>query len=421
MERAIVGKQGNTHPVVLVYGFMGFDTDSFVRLPYWGGTVDLERELRERGYTVYTACIGPVSSNRDRACELFAAIKGGRVDYGAAHAAEYGHSRYGRTYEGLYPEWGTPDPKTGEIRKVHLVGHSMGGQTSRLLVTLLEEGEERERRISSDMNGTGDEAVSGLSPLFEGGRRWVSSVTSISTPHDGTTITYQRRQAGFIRRLFAKWLAVGSVKKEDPLIDLQLSHWETAKEEGESFTGFLRRAVDEELWKELEDFSYHDLSPRGAKSLNARCPASEHTYYFSWATSTTEPDPDTGYHEPVRSTNLPLNSNARFIGSFEDLSEGVPGPPSLWWENDGVVNTCSMDGPRAGSGDTIVPFDRTPERGVWNFMGKLHPCDHWKIHIETPITRHPPPGYDSLLDFYRAHCDMLWSLRDECEETAKER
>ena len=27
------------------------------------------------------------------------------VDYGAAHAAKYGHHRYGRTYEGIMPDW----------------------------------------------------------------------------------------------------------------------------------------------------------------------------------------------------------------------------------------------------------------------------------------------------------------------------
>lgn len=48
------------------------------------------------------------------------------MDYGAAHAAKYGHERYGKTYEGVYKDW-----QPGQ--KVHLVGHSMGGQTIRQL------------------------------------------------------------------------------------------------------------------------------------------------------------------------------------------------------------------------------------------------------------------------------------------------
>ena len=39
---------------------------------------------------------------------------------------KYGHKRYGRTYEGIMPDW---EPG----KKIHLVGHSMGGQTIRLM------------------------------------------------------------------------------------------------------------------------------------------------------------------------------------------------------------------------------------------------------------------------------------------------
>ncbi|MFO7848563.1 MAG: triacylglycerol lipase [Spirochaetia bacterium] len=389
----------NNHPIIFVYGFMGFDSQSFVRWPYWGGAVDLEKELTELGFTVYTANIGPVSSNHDRACELYAAIKGGRVDYGELHSKEAGHSRYGRTYEGLYPEWGTVDPETGEVRKVHLLGHSMGGQTSRMLVHLLEEGDEQERRESETP-----------SPLSMGNRNWVTSVSTISTPHDGATIVYQYRDVSFIRKLYAKWLATSSVRKDDPFIDLQLDHWSAAKGEDESFLDFLRRSVDEELWKDIEDFSYHDLSPEGAEKMNTMVNASPRVYYFSWATSCTVPDPETGYHVPARGMNLPLYSNARFIGSFEDLPEGVDGPASKWWENDGIVNTWSMDGPKTGSSDLIKEYDGEPEKGVWNFMGTLHPYDHWHIHIALPLRRTPPPGYDSLLDFYETFCTKLWRL-----------
>lgn len=62
-------------------------------------------------------------SNYDRAVELYYYIKGGRVDYGAAHAAKYGHERYGKHTKEF--------TKTETRQKVHLVGHSMGGQTIR--------------------------------------------------------------------------------------------------------------------------------------------------------------------------------------------------------------------------------------------------------------------------------------------------
>ncbi|KAJ3553113.1 hypothetical protein NM688_g3790 [Phlebia brevispora] len=67
--------------------------------------------------------VGPVSSLHDRACELYYALRGGIVDYGAQHAEENGHARYGRTHEqGLYPEWSREKP-------LHFLGHSMGGPT----------------------------------------------------------------------------------------------------------------------------------------------------------------------------------------------------------------------------------------------------------------------------------------------------
>ena len=88
---------------------------------------NVKEKLTEQGYRVHEANVGAFSSNYDRAVELYYYIKGGRVvDYGAAHAAKYGHNRYGRTYKGIIPDW---EPG----KKVHLVGHSMGGQTIRLM------------------------------------------------------------------------------------------------------------------------------------------------------------------------------------------------------------------------------------------------------------------------------------------------
>ncbi len=404
------------YPIILVYGFMGFDSISFTRLYYWGGTMDLAKELRGLGYEVHVVRVGPVSSNHDRACELFAAIRGGRVDYGRAHSARWGHSRYGKHYEGCCPGWGRIDPATGEPKKVHLIGHSMGGQTSRLLVSLLEEGDEQERRAAE---GAGREGGAPCSPLFEGDHPWVCSVSTLCTPHDGTTITHQYLQVGMVQRIFAKWLAVESVRRDRPLIDLQLRHWEAVTRQGESLEEFIRRAVEEELWKQMEDFSFFDLTLTGAARLNRRARASRHTYYFSWAAGTSVADPQTGHHLPAKGTNLPLQTNVRFIGSLDPIPGYPEEEPSRWWESDGIVNTCSMDGPKIDSEDRIVPYPGLPEapqRGVWNFLGKLHPYDHWRMHVAAPLLGSPPPGYESLLDFYRRHCELLKRIEISVED-----
>ena len=86
-----------------------------------------------------TQSVGPLSSACDRACELYAQLTGTTVDYGAAHAAEYGHARYGATYDKpLFAGWSAS-------KKINLVGHSFGGATIRLFIDILADGSAEEQ------------------------------------------------------------------------------------------------------------------------------------------------------------------------------------------------------------------------------------------------------------------------------------
>ncbi|EPQ29130.1 uncharacterized protein PFL1_03418 [Pseudozyma flocculosa PF-1] len=133
---------------------------------------------------VVFAPIGPVSSLHDRACELFYALRGGTVDYGAEHAREHGHSRWGRRFEtALCPLWGREVRlDNGEVEKrmpAHFLGHSLGGPTILKLQQLLRK-------------GFFDAA---LDYDREAGTRWrpedlLLSVTSISSPFRGTPLVY---------------------------------------------------------------------------------------------------------------------------------------------------------------------------------------------------------------------------------------
>ncbi len=420
--------RANHHPIVLVHGFLGFAEKGPAGFNYWGGRLDLVEELRARGYPAWAVAVGPVSSNWDRACELYAAIRGGRVDYGRAHARASGHERFGRTYPGFLPDW-------GESRRVHLVGHSMGGLTSRFLVHLLEEGDEVERQATP---------AEELSPLFAGGHSgagaWVRSVTTLASPHDGTPAAFHYNTARPALRRFAAGLyyraaraarrqgldaaAAGDAEPAgdtEPAgdaaaaggkaghascgpglaLDLRLDAWGLAPAPGESLCRFRRRFAEAEDWWRSRDNGIWEGSPQGARELNLRVAARPDVYYFSWATEQTTHDPLSGRQVPEPGMSFLIYSEAAYIGGF--------GSDPVWWPNDGIVSTCSMDGPTLGSEDRIVAYGAEPLAGVWNFMGVLSSCDHLDL-IGIPCFRRHPGGAAGLPEFYAGIAALLAGL-----------
>jgi triacylglycerol lipase len=391
----------NSYPIVLVHGLLGFGREELFGYKYWGGFTDLEAELRAAGFEACTAAVGPVASNWDRACELYACIRGGRVDYGQAHAARHGHERYGRLYPGLVPDWGQPDPATGESRKVHIIGHSLGGPTGRVLIQLLAEGSAEERAATP---------AGSLSPLFIGGKNWVASLTTISTPHDGTSLVCKYDlQGDLLKPLLAMWIAL-SATSEEVYYDFKLDQWGLGRQPGEDYRLYRERVLQDDIWRHTKDTAYWDGSPDGARELNRWVPARPEVYYFSWATEAT-------WRGLFGRTQLPelgmpavMGSLARFMGSYtrEAGTAGRVPIDSSWWQNDGIVNTVSMNGPKLGSSDRIVPFSGTPLPGVWNYMGLLKSFDHLDV-IGIPLHK-APRGYRSLTDWYLAQAALLASL-----------
>lgn len=391
----------NYYPIVLLHGFMGFGRDEVIGFQYWGGLNDIQEDLKNHGYETYTVSVGPVSSNWDRACELYAYLKGGRVDYGKVHSEMHGHARYGRTYPGLYPDWGNLDCEMGDsvdgevysemhrhaqIKKIHLLSHSMGGQTCRTLVQLLEQGSQEE------VNGTpADE----LSPLFQGGKSWVSSVTTISAPHNGTSLYASPIGKQFLEKISKELIAQGVE------LDFKLEQWNLKREDGESYADYHEHVWNSGLFGDIKDSGYWDLTPDGAKELNTWVKTQPDVYYFSWATEKTYPDPDTGYHIPKPGIN-PMNyDSSLFIGWYtRNESRKVP-IDSSWWQNDGGTNTNFMDGPTLGSTDKIVNYNGIPQIGKWNYMGLLESCDHFEV-IHSPSR--------DVTGWFRERADQLGSL-----------
>ncbi|KAG3097730.1 hypothetical protein PI124_g15586 [Phytophthora idaei] len=147
-------------PVVLIHGVFGFGTQR----PLWGHWVPYwpERELQRINPNHLLVDVGGVSSDHDRACEVFYQLVGGRVDYGEEHSNDTGHDRYGETFDKpLHPNWGEDNP-------VHLLGHSFGSTTAIELFQML----------SADFFRVGSS------------HKWVASITCIAGPLTGSTLTH---------------------------------------------------------------------------------------------------------------------------------------------------------------------------------------------------------------------------------------
>lgn len=360
-------------PIVLVGGFTVWGREEAFGIKYWGGPGrDIQDDLRAKGHPTVTAAPGPFSSNWDRAAEVYAQLRGGTVDYGRAHAERFGHARFGRAYPGLLPDW---------EQGAHFIGHSMGGQTIRVLAHLLAEGSEEERLATPEGE---------LSPLFRGGHPGVKSLTTLATPHLGTTLTRKREALeGVAQRILA--LAGGLTSS---VYDLKLDQWGLQRFPPESWKAYRDRILATPLWTGTADFSARELSPEGARDLNAWVRLPAEVPAFSWSTAKTEPGPG-GFHVPAPHMNLLWRSGARYIGK-------APGAGPDWFRSDGVVNTVSMAGP---GGDPVEPYGGTPRPGVWSHMGILEGWDHSEI-----LGMGPEHG-DEVLPFYRAWAGFLDGIR----------
>jgi len=384
---------GNSDVIVLVHGFLGFGPDEMLGFKYWGGINNIAKELQGAGHDVRVGVVGPVSSNWDRAAELFAYIKGGKVDYGAVHAAKFNHSRFGRTFPGIYPEWGTVGPD-GFARRIHLIGHSMGGQTIRMLLRFLADGDAIERQQK------------GSSSLFDGGRvSWVNSISTVNTPHDGTTLCGKALGEPFLNVVVWPLLkgicAINGLWSDNLVYDFKLDQFGLERRSGEGFFAYSERIKAASVWDEsFKDFSQYDLSVAGAREMNAITPAQESVYYFSYASVDTEK----GF---LSKCQVPKLLMWAFLQPLAYLA-GCSGDDEAWWANDGVVNTVSENGPKLGSTDVIVAAGATVRSGIWNYMGVRTGVDHLE---------NVGMGVQPVEDYYKAMAATVAALPPRSSNT----
>ena len=354
-------KSENNYPVVLIHGFMGWGPEEMGHYSYWGGSRNYIQELEDDGYKIIAVSVGPISSNWDRAIEVFYQLKGGQVDYGSAHSDKNKIIRAPKEkhYIGLYPQWNNKNP-------IHIVGHSMGGQTARMLNYLLS---------SEIYDNNGKKEHSYL--LGSSSTGWIKSITTISTPHDGTTLTHIITSTIPYVQYFAGVAGLFG----NGYFNFDLEHFVIKKQKNETWLSFITRLKDNSIMN-TKNFSTYDLSLSGAKNFNGYSQASPDVYYFSFVTSTTKKDQKNNFHVPFDNTPLLNKARARLIGSRSGYWNEGKQTDSSWFENDGVVNSISMYGPTTGVNgpDPIIEFDSEDLliTGQW-YWKKINQMDHWSI------------------------------------------
>ena len=388
---------GPNDTIVLIHGFLGWGRSEMFEVKYWGGIgQDYEEMLNQAGHQTVTVAVGPVASNWDRAIEAYYQLKGGCVDYGAAHARRFGHERFGRCYEKpLLSSW-------DEKHKINIISHSQGGQTARVLIHLLEYGDDEEKAA------TGKDTAD----VFRGGHFWVKSATTLSTPHNGTTLTKGSSTLTFNMAEQLITGVAGLVKASDTLsavYDFKLDQWGLKMQAGETYHSYMSRIKKSSLMKSTarKDLAVWELSPEGARELNGWVRTSPNVYYFSISTASTEKDESSSDEHPVITNALILLPVANWMGSYRNKNpkDGEVEIDDTWAKNDSVVNTVSMKGPE---GSTIAFYDGKPKKGIWQDLGTWSTWDHMDIIGQTRMWnlldgRNPK-------DFYLDHAKLINSL-----------
>ena len=288
---------------VFVHGFSGWGDYEFRHhfLSYWGILGgDLNKYLNARGLDTHAASVDPYGSTWDRTCELYAQLTGTRTDYGKAHSEKYGHDRYGKDFTGkaLIDSWSAED-------KVNLFGHSFGGTTIRYIAELMANGNAEEIAATP-----ADE----ISPLFTGGKGdWIYSITTLSTPHNGTTTI----------------------------------------------------AFDGDMDPE-PDTGVYDMYIDNAIAFNDEISTLPDVYYFSYSTSAAIRTDEGTYVADTSVAEITSRGGIDRMGSYTGVTKGGVVIDESWLDSDGTVNVISS---RAPFGAPQTEFDESNiQPGVWNVM-----------------------------------------------------
>ena len=343
----------NSYPVILVPGIVGYGEETSVGrvLPYFGLTAtSAQKVITSMGLECHTPTFGLLSGAWDRACELYAQIVGGTVDYGEAHSKKHGHARYGKTYKSpMVPNWGRLDGE-GNVVKINLIAHGFGVTVARLFIELMNNGSAEEKAVTPENS---------LSGLFRGGfNNIIHSLVSLAGINDGITLFQaledripgvQRglvkaaiiaeelsARSGFVDTYYLKHgLAVTQYQFECKLIDANDS------DEKKKFTDrvvFSEEKISDYL-SQGEGNIFYDVGLHGMSDFNNSLGTHENTYYIFEMGSVTQSIMDK-VTIPKLSAGI-LAPTAALISTYENYLPEKPIATPQIFDNDGLVNAES--------------------------------------------------------------------------------
>ncbi len=364
------------YPYIFVHGMGGWGSDNrFYKIsPYWGGGLmpnaetDLIKILNEQGVEAYAPSVGPLSSAWDRACELYAQLTGTVVDYGEAHSKAHNHERFGFSYEGRATMGEPWDLK----EKINLVGHSFGGATVRLLVSLLAYGDKDE------LAATGDET----SELFKGGHDCVHSCITLSAPHNGSQVANLLFDPKITMVAISSVLnIIGSTFGNEFLVfSLQLGHFGITPTQDKARASLnLKKIWD---FYKADDNCGYDMTLRGASQLNEKIKLAENTYYYSYTTVNSTEGKLLGYQLPQKGLNPIFYISSIMISATKGFNVDGIKMEGDWVVNDGIVPLASalypdVDEKTALNFETEVENGKKIETGRWYYFNPMVGTDHF--------------------------------------------
>lgn len=371
--------------VILVPGLPGWGHSEC----YWGqGTAPATRTF---GLKVKEAVTGAISSYHDRACELFAQIRGCLVDFGEQHSTKYDHQRFGNDFSNnaLHPEW-------SEAHPVHLICHSAGTNVARCLQHLL----------ANDHWNLGTNS------------RWIRSIVSLAGNINGTTIPYlfvdeatgdatQSKWVELCNRLrhAVRWTAkkkkVDHESEREQIMNWELNHWGVSSID----ENIMENIAESKLFSNTDHLLY-ETSLQGSRELNEKISDYQGTYYFSFAavcTDLSKGSPISWMTNPLFMMPSAFMLHKKFdqnpVPEWENLPE--------WHENDGFLTKASQAPPRGSiDGGHFEPGCEL-RTGVWysarlqDLMQTEFTWDHvdvcWGVNFLKPVRMQHEPQVQTRL------------------------